>query len=236
MTENKITKREKIMGGIIISLILFFAILKGCDQRSFDNVLDGAINYKDSAKYYKIKVDGMKVDVAYNQSLVLQNKDQIEALVKKNDTLFKLVSKFKDIKSTTIINQYTEIKGDTIKVETKIPCDFRPFKVRRDSTYYRFVGTVAPDYFSIDSLKIPNEQYLVVGKKKLGFLRGYEERAEIVNSNPLVKTDKIASYVISTKKKRMGIGASVGYGVQVGSAISFGPHIGISLNYNLIQF
>lgn len=234
---KNISIREKIMGGFLLALVLFFILWKGCDQKQTDNLLDNALNYKDSAMFYKIKVNGMEVDVAYNKSLVLQNKDQMEAMLRKNDTLSKLISKFKDIKSTTIINQYTTINGDTIKLKgDSIPCDFKPFKVRRDSAHYKFVGTIASKYFSIDTLSIPNKVSIVIGLKKMGFLKRGEERAEIINSNPLVKTTNIGNYVVIPKRKKIGVGASVGYGLSLSGKPILAPYVGVSLNYNLFEF
>lgn len=200
----------------------FFLFIKGCrNQKEIDTLINNIASYKDSAQFYKIKVNGNPVDVAFNQSLVLETKKQLEAVIAKNDTLLKLVSKFKKIASTTIINQYTTINGDTIRLQDSIPCDFKPFQVKRDSLYYHFTGTIAPGFFSIDSLIIPNKQSIVIGEKKLGFLKGTEKRVEIVNSNPLIRTDKIQNYVINPHKKwhqttafKFGLGlvaGSIGY-------------------------
>lgn len=199
--------------------LAFFLFVKGCrDQKEVDELVNRISNYKDSAQFYKLKVNGSPVDVAFNQSLVLQTQNQLEAVLAKNDTLVKLISKFKKIASTTIINQYTTINGDTIKLKgDSIPCSFKPFQVRRDSAYYHFMGTIAPNYFSIDSLSIPNRQNIVIGEKKLGFLRGTEKRVEIVNSNPLIHTDKIQNYVIQGKKKwHQTTAFKVGIGILAG--------------------
>ena len=196
-----LTQTEKILGGVIIAIILFFGFREWQSRKNADDLINDIANYKDSAQFYSLKVNGMEVDVAFNKSLVLSNKDQLESIIKKNDTLAKLISKFKAISSTTIINNITNITGDTIKLTDSIPCDFKAFKVRRDSIHYHFLGTISPKYFTIDSLTIPNKQSIVIGKKKLGFLKGTEERVEIVNSNPLIKTLNIESYVISKPKK-----------------------------------
>lgn len=228
---------EKIMGiGIIVMSIIF--LFRECsNQNDKNNLVNDISNYKDSAKFYNLKVNGMQVAVAYNQSLQLENKNQLESILKKNDTLSKLISKFKAISSTTIINNITNISGDTIKLTDSIPCDFKAFKVRRDSIYYHFIGTIAPKYFSIDTLIIPNKQSIIIGEKKLGFFRGTEIRAEIINSNPLIKTSNIESYVINKKKKRLGVGISAGYGISfLDNNVSLKPAINFSLNYNFIEF
>lgn len=202
MTFN-LTNTEKIMAGVILAIILFFGFREYQNRKNADDLINNIANYKDSAQFYSMKVNGMEVDVAFNKSLVLSNKDQLESIIKKNDTLAKLISKFKAVSSTTIINNNTTILGDTMKYKGKdsIPCDFKAFKVRRDSIHYHFVGTIASKFFAIDSITIPNKQSIVIGKKKLGFLKGTEERVEIVNSNPLIKTTNIENYVINKPKK-----------------------------------
>lgn len=231
------TKTEKVMAGLIFA-ITFIALFRECGhQRDEDNLVNSIANYKDSAKYYNLKVDGMKVEVAYNKSLVLENDKQVKSVLSSmNDTIAKLVKKFKSITSGTIINNYTTISGDTIKLKgDSIPCDFKAFKVKRDSVYYHFVGTIAKTYFTIDTLSIPDKTTLIIGKKRIGFLK-YEERAELFHSNPLVHTTNIGNYEVIKRKKRIGIGASVGYGFCVGSQIGLHPYIGLSLNYNLFEF
>lgn len=235
---NQLTRLERIMGIALIALLGIFSVRECANQNDKDNLVKDLSNYKDSAQYYNLKVNGMEVEVAYNKSLVVQTNDQVKAILSSvNDTISKLVKKFKEIKTGTIVNNYTTINNDTIKLKDSIPCNFKPFKVKRDSIHYKFVGTIAKNFFSIDSLIIPNKQTIIVGRKKLGFLKGYEERAEIVNSNPLVKVTNIESYVLNKKKKRLGIGASLGYGIIFSSVgLKTSPYIGLSINYNLITF
>jgi hypothetical protein len=225
------------MGGLLLALILLFGVREGCNQIEKNGLVADISGYKDSAKYYTMKVHGLEVDVAYNKSLVFENDKQVKSyLSNMNDTIAKLVKKFKDIKSGTIINNYTTISGDTIKLKgDSIPCDFKAFKVRRDSVHYKFVGTIGKNFFSIDSLMIPDKTTLIIGRKKVGFLK-YEERAELFHSNPLVRTTNIGNYEVIKRKKRIGLGASVGYGISVGNQISIAPYLGLSLNYNLIEF
>lgn len=209
---------------ILFAIGLFgsFFCYQGChNQLEKDNLIRQISTYKDSAEFYKIKANGNPVEVAFNQSLVIENKKQLQALLAKNDTLTKLISKFKKVAGTTIINQYTTISKDTIRLKDSIPCSFKAFQVKRDSAHYHFIGTIGQDFFSIDSLIIPNTQSIVMGDRKMGFLKGTEKRIEIVNSNPLIRTNKIENYVIQQRKKwyqstafKFGIGflaGSVGY-------------------------
>lgn len=232
-----LTRKDKVMAGILLAIALVFWFRECSHQSKEDGLVADVANYKDIAKTYSITVDGMKVQISQNKSLVLESNKQIESVLSSmNDTVAKLIKKFKDIRSGTIINNYTTINGDTIKLKgDSIPCDFKPFKVRRDSAYYHFVGTIAKTYFSIDTLGIPDKTTLIIGRKKVGFLK-YEERAELFHSNPLVHTTNIGNYEVIKRKKRIGVGASVGYGFSVGNQIGLHPYIGLSLNYNLFEF
>lgn len=233
------TKTEKVMAGLILAIIIIFCFRECKHQSNEDNLINNIATYKDSSKYYNLKVNGMSVLVAENKSLVLENNKQVTSILSSmNDTIAKLIKKFKDIKSGTIINNTTNIIGDTVKFKKKdsIPCDFKPFKVMRDSLYYHFTGTIAQKYFTIDTLSIPDKTTLIIGRKKTGFLK-YEERAELFHSNPLVKTTNIGNYEVIKRKKRIGIGASVGYGFQVNTnGIKLSPYIGLSANYNIFEF
>src|SRR3990167_4613905 len=133
MFPEKINIREIILFGT--SLILaYFLFNRGCNnQKQVNNLVRDIVNYKDSIQFYKLKVNKNDVDIVFNQSLVLDNKKQLEALMAKNDTLMRLMSKFKNITGATIINQYTTINGDTIRLKgDSIPRDFKPFRVLRD--------------------------------------------------------------------------------------------------------
>lgn len=189
-----------LLATIVVLIMLFF--FRECSlQKDKDDLFNQVLNYKDSAQQYKLKVKGHDVEVSYNRSLILENKKQLEAMVAKNDTLSALIEKFSTIRSTTIIKEYIKIDQDTLFLNQPIPCDFDPISISRDSLYYQFYGTIAPDYFSIDSLIIPNEQSIVIGEKRLGMFKGKEQRIEIVNSNPLMRTTNIGNFVIQENKK-----------------------------------
>ena len=202
---------------IIAILILFGVVREGCNSSKTDKLLDSVQNYSDSAQFYKTE-NGTQV--AYNQSLLLENKEQLQSLFAKNDTMRELLDKYKNIKNVTIIKETIVIR-DSIPYGIDIPCDFNPFTVKRDSIHYNFTGTIGKSFFRIDSLTIPNEQSIIVGQRKLGFLKGKERRVEIVNSNPLIITSNIGSYVVEEKKKwyetrafSFLIGFGFGYGTS----------------------
>jgi hypothetical protein len=191
-------KKDKLYILAIVVLGILFFLREGCNSNENTKLIENIQNYSDSAKYFKGLNDAT---IAFNDVLVLENEDQMLAVLSKYDTLAQELKKFKEVRSTTIIKERFVISNDTIKIDRIIPCDFEPFKVRRDSIHYNFIGTIGNNFFSIDTITIPNQQSIIVGTKKLGFLKKRETRVEIINSNPLVTVSNIGGYVIDNKKK-----------------------------------
>jgi hypothetical protein len=82
-----------------------------------------------------------------------------------------------------------------------------------------FYTKIANTGLTIDSLKIPNEQRIIIGEKKEGFLNLKTKlEIEVNNSNPYIQTTNIAGYTYEPKKKwyerslvTFGIGVAGGY-------------------------
>jgi len=225
--------KERILYIAIAVLVVILLLREGCNQSSTNSLLKEAMQYKTEATHYK-GLNG--AEVAQNKALMLENQQQIKDLLYKNDTLSELMKKYKDLKNVTIINNKTEIRNDSIVYDTtRIPCDFKPFQVRRDSIHYMFAGTIAPDYFVIDSLKIHDEQSIVFGKRKMGFLKRPEYTAEVIHSNPLIRTNNIGTYSIKEKRKKLIISVGVSYGLNLNTGTTQ-PVIGINAGFPLLSF
>ncbi len=226
---------------ILIGTVLFFIIImviQECKHRmSEDNLVKEITSYSDSASSYKNKYGQQ---VFENKTLVFNTEKQMRAYLATNDTMRDLLSKFKKLTAVTVIKSTTTIH-DTVPIpfETRIPCDFKPFVVRRDCTHYRFKGIIFPDKFMLDSIHIPNTQNIVLGETKKGFLGLRRElTAKVLNSNPYVDVSNIGSFTNKVKKHRFGLGAYAGYGATIieGGRVVTGPSAGISLNYNIVTF
>ena len=222
---------KKTIPYIIIGILVIILLLReGCNQSSTNDLIKDVAEYKTEAKHYK-GVNG--AEISQNKALMLENQKQLKAVLSKNDTLAQLMEKYKDLKNVTIINNTTQIVNDSIAFDTlRIPCDFEPFQVNRDSSHYQFFGTIAPSYFKIDSLKIPDEQSILFGKRKMGFLKRPEYVVEVVHSNPLISTNNVGSYAIKEKRKKVVI--------SLGGAWGFSPEFGVSYycirNYSRVSF
>jgi hypothetical protein len=218
---------------LLAVVIVFFLIREGCNQSSRNDLVADVSNYKTEAEHYK-GLNG--VEVAQNRALMLDNQEQIKSLLDKNDTLSELMKQYKKLRNVTIMENTTQIINDSIAYDTiKIPCDFEPFQVRRDSSHYMFAGTVAPDFFRIDSLKIHDEQSLVFGKRKTGFLKRPEYTAEVVHSNPLIRTTNIGTYSIKEKRKKfvISVGGTWGFAPEFGTTTTV---IGVHAGFPLVSF
>ena len=227
---------DKIKYYLIITVLFVIILLMRECQNSRDKVrlIKNVSSYSDSSKHYKNKL-GEQVN--YNQTLDFESKQQLKAYFAKNDSLTKALKNFKTIVSVVTEKEYVYIHDTVgIKYETKIPCVFKPFDVIKDTTYYRFRGTIFQDKFKIDSLLIPNIQTIVVGTKKTGFFKS-EQRVEVTNTNPFLKTTNLGAYTIKQSVKRVGIGFYVGYGVGFNKGnIYTSPSFGFSISYNFLLF
>ncbi len=179
----------------VLVLVLFFQQWKlGMNE---DSLINSVAEYKDSVYFYKTKTGTL---VSTNRSLVLNAEKQLIAMAKLSKDVQEIVKKYKDLKSVTYITNTFLAGGDTSKYKTPIPCDFKPFNVRHKDSAYTFKGTVAKDFFSVDSLIVPNKITLVAGRKKEGFMKSAYSM-DVINSNPLMKTTNIADYRYIPEKK-----------------------------------
>lgn len=220
---------------IIVIVAIFLIFFRECEhQKHTDDLVKNISTYSDSAKHYKSKYG----EVAYNQTLQFDNQKQLQSYIASNDTLKQLLKKYKSTNSVSVVKEQVFIH-DTVPIPFKgnIPCTFNAFKIRsHKDSLYKFVGTLYPDKFYVDTILMNNKQTIVDGYKKIGLFKK-EHRIEISNTNPYIHISNIGGYSVKDKPKRFGIGFSVGYGfgLRQGS-VSINPYLGISANYNLISF
>jgi len=225
--------KNNILYIVILIMFSFILVREGCNSSQTNQLLKSVSDYKTEAKHYKT-LNG--AEVAQNKALLLENQEQIKSLLNKNDTLTEIMKAYKKLQSVTIMNNTTEIRHDSIAYDTiRIPCDFEPFQVVRDSSHYKFHATIAPSYLKIDSLLIPDEQSITFGLKKNGFLKRSEYTAEVIHSNPLVRTTNIGQYSVKEKRKKIVVSIGGGYGVGL-SDMKMQPHLSIHAGFPIISF
>lgn len=218
---------------IITALIIILLIREGCNTNKTNELIKDITQYKTEVKTYK-GLNG--VEVAQNKALLVQTQEQLKTLFSENDTMQSLLKKYKELKSVNVTNNITQIYNDSIIYDSiRIPCDFKPFPVIRDSVNYYFRGTIAPTYFLIDTIRIPDTQSIIFGLRKMGFLKRKEYTAEVLHSNPLVKTTNIGQYATKEQRKKVVISIGGGYGLGLTSK-QLEPNIGIHIGFPLISF
>jgi hypothetical protein len=191
-------RKDLIYVFIIIGLVIIFLFREGCNQKHNDKLISDIVNYKTEAQTYKTSLG---LEVSTNKALVLETQEQMKSLLSSNDTLKEWVSKFKEIKGGVIVKETTIVKEVAVPFETKIPCDFKPFKANKLEKHFSFYSTIANTGLTIDSVKIPNESRIIIGERKDNFFSKKKLVIDINNSNPYVSTSNISGFVYEPKKK-----------------------------------
>lgn len=233
---SKLHRRYIYAIGVLIVLIICIFFIQRCQyKKESDKLVSDIVNYKTEAKHY---TDMFGEIIATNSAIQVQTQTQIKSILATNDTMKAWIKKFKEIKFGGIIKETTIIKEVAVPFDKIIPCDFKPFPAIKLDKHYRFYSTIANTGLTIDSLFIPNTASIIVGEKKVGFLKlGRQLSIEVKNSNPFVHVSDLSAFTYKPKPKRFGLGFSVGYGIGVHqNTVYTSPFIGASLNYNLITF
>lgn len=191
-------ERDKYYIIIIAVIVVIFLLREGCSRQNNDKLISDIANYKTEAQTYKTKLG---LEVSTNKALVLQTQDQLKTLLASNDTLKDWINKFKKIRGGVVVRETTIVREVAVPFETKIPCDFKPFKANKITKDFMFYSTIANTGLTIDSVKIPNEARIVIGERKDGFFKPKKMVVDVVNSNQYVKTSNISGYVYEPQKK-----------------------------------
>lgn len=204
MINNKISKLDWY---IIGALLLILLLREGCNRFERNKLVANiSQSYIDSTSHYNLilhKHDS--INVATNQVLQLDNENQLKAITGKNDTIKKLFDKFKRIKSVLQSNSTIEVKNVVIPYKSdsnnvfNIPCQFDPFNLTLDSVDIKMDANVYPTKFEIINLELPDQETIVVGEKKNGFL-GRKTTIDVMHSNKYIRVNSIKGYTISEKK------------------------------------
>lgn len=190
-------KRDYLYIGIIVVLIAYAFGIMYVSQNREDKLIQSLTTYSDSAKYYKLENNAI---VATNKAVEIRTQDQMKILAKQmNDTLYAMMKKFKKTQSIMYATNNFYASSDTILHDT-IPCDFAPVSVKKSDSTYALKGTVTKNFFSVDSLYVPNKINIVIGEKKTGLFKK-EMTVDINNSNPLMKTSNIKAFTYSPEKR-----------------------------------
>lgn len=196
-TDKFKTNRNWIVA--IALIVVFFAVREWNHQRKENDLVSSISEYTGAVKFEKLKNGAL---ISTNTSLKLSSEKQVRDLASAiNDTVKQMLEDFKSINNVTYVTNKFYAGKDTLRFETKIPCDFEPFKVRKGTPKtYRLVQTIGNSFVSVDTLEIADSITLVHGRKKLGFMK-HDYSVDIHHSNPYMITTTIKDYKYVPEKK-----------------------------------
>jgi len=242
-------KKDLIFGGVIVILlgvtILLFSLLseKRSDYKKqvelYNSITDTVKFYKnkDSLNVAKIQVmqtdkesDFLKIKNLTGTNLELQNlikdkdkkiKDLNTALIHKNETVY-----------IDTLRMYYPIGGDTIIFSQSVLLD--TINNKWINAKYGFNKG-----FSYLDLKVYNEYQITIGYEGGNLFKKGTPYGIVTNMNPYTLPIDMRVYQVSVpKQKRMGISFQTGFGGvydMKNNNISYGPYVGLGLNYNIIK-
>lgn len=242
------SKKSLIVSGVIIILLgiifaLFLRLQKEKadfrDQRDLYEAITDTVKFyknKDSLNVAKIQVmqtdkesDFLKIKNLTGTNLELQNliknkdkkiKDLNTALIHKDETVY-----------IDTLRMYYPIGGDTIIFSQSVLLD--TINNKWINAKYGFNRGL-----SYLDLKVYNEYQITIGYEGGNLFRKGTPYGIVTNMNPFTSTKDMRVYQVSVpKQKRMGISFQTGFGGvydMKNSNISYGPYIGLGLNYNII--
>lgn len=196
---KNISLKDLIYLAVIVLLILFS--FKKCNEFNDQKDLN-AYNLKVHESDLRTYIDKYNREVATKGILVANSTKELKKAIKKNDSLYSLVKKFKKVNTVVEVKTITKIVKDTIKVKDSILVDNNYSYIFENHTKnYSLYATLDKDNLVIDTIKIPNIQFAVLGDYKPSFFRRSLLTTKVTNSNPFVKTTDLSTLQIEVPKK-----------------------------------
>lgn len=178
----------------LVILVLLLSLNRQCQETK--SVYSFYENEKQEVEYYKNKLGTVTASVTASE---LSNKQLKELILKKNDTLKKLASEFRQIKTVTKIKEVVKI--DTVKVpfEVQIPCEFERLGKYDADSHFTFNFSLNQSGFSLSDISVPNTQTIITGSKRNWIFGKQYLTTDITNSNPYIHTKEMQTIVVPVK-------------------------------------
>lgn len=199
----------------IVIIILLLLLNRQCEETK--RVTDFYNNEKQTVEFYKNKIGTLTATVTATE---LTNKQLEDLLLKKNDTLKKLASEFKQIRYVAKIKYVTKIDSVKVPFEVKIPCEFERLGVYDTDRHFKFNYALNQTGLSLSDISIPNEQTIITGTKRKWIFGKQYLTTDITNSNPYLQTQEVQTIVVPVpvewyNNKWVWFGAGVAGGVLI---------------------
>lgn len=181
--------------GLAIALILLLVCFNQCENNKI-----ATANLEATKTENTIYKNAIGTLTTQNKTLQFTQKELKHLVLKKDDTLAKLVKKFSQVQTIIKTNTITQFDTIKIKFETPAPCAF----VREGSEVKRWFSLqykIDSIGINIDSLIIPNTQIVASGLQRKWFLGKETLITEVTNTNPHIKNASVESYKTIIKKR-----------------------------------
>lgn len=190
--------KSSMIGLLLVAVaVLMFLNIDSCKKAGdFEDEVTRITAYKDTAMTYKAKNGEL---ITYNEALEVSEASALSAIKGLKERLEN--QKIARVSSLTTVR--TKFSIDTVRVPFKdsIPCPEFLTTFTIDSVHYQMSGEVTNKNLLISRLNIPNDQQIIVGTKKNGFLKKRSMVVTVTNSNPYMEISGIQNYTITPKKK-----------------------------------
>jgi hypothetical protein len=181
------------IGILLVSFLLFKIISLKKEADIWKN------NYnteKTSFETYKTEYDGK---TAYYKSQIQLTAQDLRRELQSNDSLKEIIKHYKRPETVTIIE--TKFVHDTINVPKEVYVEIgRDTTIKIGDLCFNAKINYLHKQLSISDFTVPNEQTIVTGLRKTGFLKK-EYSFDVKNSNPCLVVTGMTSYKVTTKPK-----------------------------------
>lgn len=210
-------------------LVLF---IHQCDQRqAIERQNEQNVDFlNDSLEQFRNKygqlVSEKKALKGDKQSLDILLSKQVDS----TQQLKKLVADLKDVDFAANVKTITKI--DTIKTYFAKPIGYefaRDFSA--DTDHYLIEGVATQNGVKLNTINIPTQLSLAVGKKKTGWFKS-EYQFQATSPNPYVKIQDLQGGTFQSYDSPVSISGQLGYGI---TPAGLQPYAGIGLSFDALR-
>lgn len=216
--ENSLTKLERTLLGIIVIMLIAFALL-GIDNLSTRDKI-GELSSKYDQKFNIMIRSHDSAVIAIQAQNRLDYDQAIKLGIAEREKQFKELQS--QIRTSMSITQVQVPVPYPVQVEKMVLIDSStgkfatwlktPFSVRKQTKYNLFSATIGKDIFTIDTNQMSTDLKINIGLKKAGFLKRPDPVVEITSTNPDTKFNSVVNWNPPKERKaiKYGIAALAG--------------------------
>ena len=235
---------------ILLGACLLFAFLyyKGCNgkddgisQEMYDASQDSLHKTINSLGQEETKTKLLVGSVSDLEKLSSMKDSSIQRLIKLVNKKTISASVISSTTSNTTSTETISHSRDTLRGKDSLIYIYPEYSKRDSNKWEQIYARANKDSFTVN-YKIFNEfsfkQEWEKQKVKGKFFKQKVAMAKITNLNPHTETRELKSFVVEPpKQKRLGLGASLGYGLSLyNQQVTLRPSLNLSVNYNILEF